>query len=326
MEKIHFKILDLAKFLACLAIVCRHCHPLGNDGNMADYVQMFTNAVPFFFVASSFLFWYKKGSLKKYVFRLSRLYIVWFLIMLPVVYYKFFSPPNLLNFVLSLFFHNTFYASWYIMASILGMAIVYGLSKKLNNIFLTIVGLLSFFLAMVFSTYHDLFVGTLLGEYVDLIGNYVYFSNSFSVAIIYIVLGKILAENFDRIKDSRFFIDYFMLTIFVILYVLEYKFSENYAQITKACCLMVIPVTYCLVRICVKSYKIQYPKSQWAKFLRVSSILIYLLHPILLRGVAFTTGCKQNVLQFIFAVLIGLFLSWIIYKWSDKYKILKYLY
>ena len=93
MEKLHFKVLDVAKFLACLLIVARHAHPLGNSGMGADCIQMLTNAVPFFFVASSFLFWFKKGSFKKYVKRLTQLYAVWFVIELPLVYQRFTPPP-----------------------------------------------------------------------------------------------------------------------------------------------------------------------------------------------------------------------------------------
>lgn len=330
MEKIHFKTLDFAKYIACLLIVMRHCHPFGVSNSMDGIMKCFTAfPVPFFFAASSFLFFHNHGSIKKYLFRMSQLYVVWFVIEFPVVYKRFFyHTPNLTKFFSGLFFHNTFYESWYLMASLLGLIIVYVCSKKFNfnNIGLLFVGMIFFLLALIYSTYHDLFIGTLIGDTIDRMGRYITFSNSFFSSIIYIVIGKILADHFDRNKDKGIFPDICFALILFVFFIVEYKFTGKFSEHSRACCLFLIPFVYFLLRICIKCFKRNMLSSDLAITLRISSIIIYLSHPLLLIFVADVFGFKNNWIQYVVVIALTQAISIFIQKKQNKYRILSYLY
>lgn len=136
-----YNSIDLFKFIAAILVVAIHTHPFGENPDVDYYFTCFCRiAVPFFFITTSFFFFRKaKPDIKAYTKRLSILYLLWFIIELPLVYYRFFVafdhplPIQILNLFRSLFFSNTWAASWYIMASIIAVNIVYFLSRKINN-------------------------------------------------------------------------------------------------------------------------------------------------------------------------------------------------
>lgn len=152
--------IDIAKFVAAVFVVFLHTRPF--IGTPLDYFLnvFFVMAVPYFFCISSFLFYCKEGSINKYIKRISTLYVVWFLIEIPYVYNKFILGKPILeglkDFAWSLVFSNTFLASWYLMASLIAMTVVYFFHKRGKTRLLYTVGAISFALSLFGSMYNGL--------------------------------------------------------------------------------------------------------------------------------------------------------------------------
>ena len=148
MEKKVYTSIDLFKFLAAILVVAIHAMPFASNDDLNYYFTCFCRiAVPYFFIATSFFFFSKEQpDIKKYTKRLVLLYVAWFVIELPFVYKRFFVdydyslPSQLFNFFRCLVFSNTWFASWFIMASILSVNIIYYLSRRLNNKQLLLMG------------------------------------------------------------------------------------------------------------------------------------------------------------------------------------------
>ena len=142
------KCIDIMKMIAAIAVVAIHSHPLANTDY--DYIAtcLCRFAVPFFFVVSSYFFFSNhRKSISAWTKRLSLLYVIWFVLETPyIVNHYFFGTerPLLLSFArffIDLVFNNTFMASWYIMALVQSVLIVYYLDKRISrSVMLMVVG------------------------------------------------------------------------------------------------------------------------------------------------------------------------------------------
>jgi serine/alanine racemase len=137
MEKKVYNSIDLFKFIAAILVVAIHTHPFAETGVDYYFTCFCRLAVPFFFVATSFFFFHRpEPNIKAYTKRLGTLYLLWFILELPFVYEKFFVtfdhslPLQILNFIRCLIFSNTWWVSWYIMACIIAVNIVYYMDKR----------------------------------------------------------------------------------------------------------------------------------------------------------------------------------------------------
>lgn len=203
-KKIYTSI-DVFKFVAAILIVAIHTNPFAGT-DVDYYFTCFCRiGVPFFFIATSYFFFRNTNpDIKKYTKRLTHLYFLWFVIELPLIYYKFFVVSdyshlfNLLNLFRSVFFANTWGASWFIMACILSVNIVYFLSRKLSNCTLLLIAVGTYLISLLSSSYYGL-LNQLLDERLMTLFSYFVMAfhpaNSFMVALIYIVLGKYIANE-----------------------------------------------------------------------------------------------------------------------------------
>lgn len=136
--------LDVLKFLMALLIVDIHVH--GSALTPPLLLNSFIHpieriAVPEFFVISAFLFFRKarqaEHSLQDILHfekRLIILYLFWIIVWSPIIllqkqYHTYGFVEGVGVFIRDFFFGNTFDASWFLGALIVGMPIVWGLSK-----------------------------------------------------------------------------------------------------------------------------------------------------------------------------------------------------
>ena len=100
-ERKTYYALDVAKFISAFLVVCIHTGPLLDVDATGNFilVQILARlAVPFFFVASGFLFFRKldfkreyndyenKTQLKHYLWRLCKIYIIWTILYLSLIH------------------------------------------------------------------------------------------------------------------------------------------------------------------------------------------------------------------------------------------------
>lgn len=146
--------LDIGKMIASLLVLAIHVIPSPLPEvpyQMGGYLLleiMARSAVPFFFVTSSFLF-YKSNRLcdrqtvasnvRKYIIRMLRIYLFWFVINLPItIYFRIYIFRDnliwaILNQVKAFFITSTFPNSWFLMACIFSILVVQILSKGFNS-------------------------------------------------------------------------------------------------------------------------------------------------------------------------------------------------
>lgn len=152
MEKRTYGILDIAKFISALFVIAIHCAPFYqiNETWNFIYVQIFARlAVPFFFMASGWLFSQKlnlkngfkdeanQQSLKHYWLRIFKLYLVWSAVYLPLLIVSWikggFDITTCIRFIRDFLLNGTYYHLWFLPALLTGILIVYALVMKLKK-------------------------------------------------------------------------------------------------------------------------------------------------------------------------------------------------
>lgn len=326
---------DIFKFIAAILIVAIHTRPFYNTIIDYYFLSFCRIGVPFFFIATSFFFFRKPNpDIKNYTKRLLTLYGLWFVIELPLVYHRLFiefKQPlvlQLLNGVRSFLFSNTFGASWFIMACIISVNIVYYLSKKFSNILLLLFASGAFMISLITGSYYRLFANLLDGTPLLLLKGFCWAfcpTNSFIIALIYIVLGKIVAEN----DYSRWFVcktratTFFYLVLILIAGTVEICLIKDISRNTDAM-MFLPPLSLLLMLLLLRSMIIIDPNlSRW---LRNMSILIYLIHPILTLTNKTFGFMEKGPLFFIIVLPITMVLAATIIALSSKVPLLKKLY
>ncbi len=280
-DKRNYDILDLAKFILSIMIVCIHTQTF-----LSVLYPWLRLAVPLFFTISSFLLFRKinvsvsveeeKKTVKNYCFRQMKLYLFWFIVLLPVTYYlrsSWLLPKNsanifiyICNLIKHFLFGSTFAASWFIAASLVGTLVVYFLSKKVNDkILLCIFTILYSFLC--FSSFFTKvpFFNSLLSVYET------YFSSplsSFPIALIWILIGKMFASKEINLKIKNYKSYYLSLIISLVGLFIEYKLFSN------SCYICSLPVVILIFKLLLNT-NIHLKN---AKLLRTVSTITYPLH------------------------------------------------
>ena len=319
-----YKSLDIAKITAAILVVAIHTQLLcGTDAGY--YLRCFCRiAVPFFFVCSSYLFWSKNSSIKKYTKRILLLYLIWIILFLPYVVKTFFLNNqsivnNVAMFVHSLVFHNTFHASWYLMSSVIAMNLVYGLSKRFTNKTLLIIGIGLFVFSLLSCSYYGLVNTIGIGSWYSVFDRLFVPSNSFFVAFVYVVIGKIIAEK-DNLLGKKESLLYSI--VFIILGGAEIYLVRDLTRLTDA--FIFLPFfTFSLFQFLL-NIRLR-ANDELCRLFRKMSIIVYLSHYFFI-DLHLHYGMELGTKLFFVVVAEALALSATIVLLSNKVKLLRYLY
>ncbi len=203
-KKQQFNSLDFAKFVAALFVVAIHSQPFSGLVNDIVINVLARIAVPFFFLVSSFFFFRRnpdKEQLYHYIKRLLLLYAFWFCIEFPITFLHLFIEPDrpifisLLILVRNFLFSSTFQGSWFIIALIEGVSLVWWISRRLSNRSLVVVGVVIFFGILIQTTYFSLLplgFQRVFSFFRQAIGPV---ELSFFSGFLFIVIGKIIGDN-----------------------------------------------------------------------------------------------------------------------------------
>ena len=278
---------DILKFFLSLMILAIHSviYPL----LLYPWLRM---AVPLFFIISSKFVFSKlknatredqKNILKKFVFRNLQLYFSWFVILLPATVYlrkeSYFSHgllKNVSNIIKSILFGSSFYASWFIMASVIGVIIIFFLSKLLrSDVLVFLFALFAFCFVTIASSYRYHFVGTFVNtaiiKYTRLFGGLVY---SFPAAIFWVFIGKLFAEEKIKFKSSALLI-FLTICSFAALF-FEWKFIISRTGAYKNDSYFMLSLACILLFACLEKIEPIYWKN--SLYLRRASTIIYVTH------------------------------------------------
>ncbi|WP_436666067.1 acyltransferase family protein [Latilactobacillus sakei] len=189
-------------------------------------------SVPFFMMISGY-FIFRNGTgnrdkISKTIKHLFSIWIFWNIVYLPLDIYHFKGIPIkvAIHAILKVFFSAgpVFGGSWYLLATIVGVWTVHKFFNRFK--WLLILGSLFYFLATVFFGGY----GSWITQYPVLLklNNYVSLPTIMPIGIVWVLLGKLIADNYSKIKlisNTRW---YLLLICSLSMLVIEYVVVNIY--------------------------------------------------------------------------------------------------
>ena len=235
-----------------------------------------------------------------------------------------------LHIVRDFLFGSTFQSSWYITALITGFAIVLFLSRKLPQWALVVIGAVCYIPSLLSSNYEFVIQSsdTLKAAGDNLSQIFLLPCRNFSVSILYIAIGKYLAEKNYEGKTKKYTITFIFAFAGLVAEYLLLRYSG--VKITNTDCYIAVPfAAYYLCKVfltlditCKHSF-----------VLRKISTVSYVAHMAVFMVVGkifkiFELPDWQNILHFAVTLIVTQVLALVIIKFSDcrYFKFLKYSY
>lgn len=213
-EKQNVDTLDLLKYLSAFLVVFTHIAAFHNSLPLGVAVSRFT--IPQYYMISSYFFFkrikkypcdaaWRKKCLLDFVKRIMSLYLCWLLAQAPLMYafggwYAFgyeesdSIAKSLLILMKNFLLGNTFPASWYLMALLLGTVTVTWLDRWVHNTGLLIIGFLCFLICCSSSGYLNIVQRSI---------QLFYPPTSFLSSLLWLTVGKMTAEDNRLIRRIR---------------------------------------------------------------------------------------------------------------------------
>ena len=327
---------DVLKFVLSITIVATHTSLF--EGYITPVVRL---AVPAFFMISGYFFFNKINSceskaeqtayLKKSVKHNLKLYLFWFILLLPLTlyirkYHTFGAGHGLWHLVRDFLFGSTFQSSWYIVALITGFAIVLFLSRKLPQSALVFIGVVCYIPSLLSSNYEFLLESSdgLRAIWDSLSQVFLLPCRNFSVSIIYIAIGKYLAEKNYEGKTKRYTLTFLLAFAALVAEYLALRFSG--VRIEDTDCYIALP--FAAYYLC-KVFLTLDITCKHAITLRKMSTVSYCAHMAVFMVVGkvfkiFEIPDWQNVLHFAITLLLTHTLSLVLIRLTD-YKVFRFL-
>ncbi len=214
-----YNSIDMLKFT--LAIFVAMIHSGVNKSLISPILRC---AVPLFFIISSYFFFSKlkritekkerNAALVHLVKRNLYLYLIWTGIQSPLLFFMRGYHQNgivdgILGFIKDILLGRTFTGSWYVWSLVIGVPIIFLLSKKISAGWLTLLTLPLYIFCCFLTNYYNLFAPDsfvrVVGDgWTNLTG--LYLSTGLPVALFWISLGRLVAEKAPRLKTRQLFI------------------------------------------------------------------------------------------------------------------------
>lgn len=273
--------------------------------------------VPIFFAISGFLFFNKErnsDSLWKYVWRVSKLYLVWTIIYLPLVFRSYqkndmLNVAGILDFAQQFLFSGSYYHLWFLPSLIVAIIYVYFISKKIDNYKLLIISVVLFITGTLVDTY-SFFSPVFTWKAYKAI--FLTTRNGLFFGIPYVAIGKIIADNKCEIKKG-------MVLLSITAVILEgyyLSFVVDKAIVNMSLSSLIFVPTLVVFALNLPPVKID------GKLLRKASTLIFCAHPIAITLIGhFTKGLTGTLMVLMMSVVFSLIGA----KLSERIKALNLL-
>lgn len=246
--------IDLLKVVAALLVVAIHAFP-AHDGGQPLPINLFSRmAVPVFFVVSAFFFFKKKPGreqLLRYLKRMGALYAFWLVVEAYItIDGAFLSHPEwplgkaLAIFARNFLLNSTFSGSWFIMALIIGIPLVYWLCKRLNTWAVLTIGI-GCYIPIVATTNYYAYLPEGAQHATDAALKALgYYHNSAFAALAFCAMGRLIAEHEAAIARLKGWTTTVALALCVALAWMEVAYHEaRFAD----CYFMLVPTTAAIV-------------------------------------------------------------------------------
>lgn len=334
-KKRQYAAIDIARYISALLVVAIHVYPFYdisetfNTYFIADICRL---AVPFFFVVSAFFFFKKWGKpdenlyhLKRYLWRLARIYLIWTVIYLPYTLWNYasvgFSIGGLLGWIRDFFLNGSYYHLWFLPAMMLGMVIVYYLFEKKGMVFTLKVTLALYIIGYIINIYGPLWaslpgISIVYGFFTKTL---VTARDGIFFAPLYLALGLMLART-RRVNWKGCTV---ALALSMILLWIETAIYGHFGllQDTTSMFLMLVPATFFLVDLLLV---VRLPWKPVYGQLRKDSLLIYASH-ILFARLFLMILPNSHLADYFFTLACAQTLAYLVVKYEDRWPILRQL-
>lgn len=272
---------DILKMVLATLILLLH-----SKAYPVHFLPVLRMAVPLFYIMTSYFFYIKyqncnsntekKNQLLKFTKRNSYLYLFWCLALLPI---SILLHPNwfegdafftISKIVKAFFFTGFFRASWFILASIYSVFIISCLSNFIKDGWLILLSLIFYFLSCLDSNYASIIGSDFVEMFHD---KYFRLCNTFPSAMIWVIIGKILAKK-TVIISKRWRVPLLLFSL-CFLYI-EHLLVRHYALFGATDCY--ISLLLCCPIIFVLIGQSNLIKGKDMLFCRKASVILYCTH------------------------------------------------
>ncbi|MGN0707574.1 MAG: acyltransferase family protein [Faecalibacterium sp.] len=340
MLKKTYDFIDLEKLIMSLMVAAIHIEPLARYN---EYLYPFLRAsVPFFFLCSSYFFFEKcqktQYSIKTLVDFLKRnfmLYIIWSIVLLPVVIFTNRDAHGIQLFYRLLrcfIMTGTFGGSWYLIALIIGMTIVYFSAKNKYSFYgILTISIIFAILGCLATNYYVYIEGTIIEEiltwYSGIFNMPIYLS--FPISMFWLCMGKIMCEQKTRIFNFNIDVLAIGTIISLILLVGEKYVLVDYEVNANDCYIMNYFVVSFLFML---SLRIETRISN-AVAMRTISTVIFCAHHSINRILSYLMtmislnirGIGNSIFRYIMTIVFCIFIERVLYILAPKLKIIKWM-
>lgn len=324
--------LYIIKFIFSFFVIALHSFYLFDNpiANITILQKIFHVAVPFFFITSGYLLFIKiklpldkdaKIRIKKYLYRIFFLYLLWFILYTPLaIYGAHIGNVKTNEFIIYtirkfLFVGESYYSwnLWYLHGLILAVLLcVLCLKLKIKPKYIVCIGITVFICGEVLNHLLSLDISSLPVILQKFLNVYTWLfervRNGFFIGFVYVSIGLYLSKHKLSIKKG--------IILFIIGFILYY-FNIEIGLILFATGTFLI-----VINLDLKEFK-------GYKFLNAGSLLIYLFHMLYI--FIYIVLIKQNstynpIILFLFTSACSFVSALVIYFLSKKIKFVKYLY
>lgn len=288
--------IDLFRYVAAILIIMIHTSPLESVNELADFIltrEVARVAVPFFFMVSGYYVAYvayRKTSDEKQVFlrmlsKLGAMYLVASLTYLPVrIYSGYFSNGISISKILKdVLFDGTFYHLWYLPAAMIGISLIYLLSRKLSIQQSLAVSVILYGIGLFGDSYYGIIEHSVVGKlYAGMFQIFTYTRNGIFYAPVFLLLGVLVRDKVEnttmqikRLKGISACSALFGVS-FIALMIEGLLLHQYQIQRHDSMYLMLLPVMYfgyqLLLMVPPVSLKVN----------RKIPMIVYLIHPLMI--------------------------------------------
>lgn len=335
--------IDYFRMIAAFLIVAIHTSPLSSINDTSDFLLtrvIARVAVPFFimvtgyFVASKFFTKENNNiSFHNFIKKTLLLYGVAIILYIPINIYTGYFHKNftLIKLLKDIIFNGTFYHLWYLPAVVLGIYIIYLLSKKVGIYIVLLITSFLYLIGLLGDNYFFVVKGTPSFRFIYnvLFQLFDYTRNGFFFAPVFLCLGVIakkhIVENQVKKTDTNKFLIKALigLILSMVLFIAEGLYLHfHFENRHDSMYLFLVPTMYYLFMMLL-SIKIKPNKG-----LRLLSMVIYIVHPfviIYVRGFAKVINrenlfINNSVIHFISVSLISFLIGYLCLKITNMWK------
>ena len=323
-QKQYLPGLDLLKFILAILIVSGHCQLFVEFPTIQQWWGHLTSiAVPLFFCISSFLFFRKIYSVPEdsntrpilihSIKRLTILFLCWYVLMIPMTYFEFYSVATLKEVIFAFFLSCSLRGYWFIKALIINTIILYCCRKKNALILCTIIALIVYF----YCSYNYIYHYNPILEGFHPYYSFYYHTIAFCIGALFARIKFVYVSNIILL---------FMWMVALTLCYLDWM--DPIFRIISIC--FIFPV---FLRLYIRRIS-----SERLKTLRNMSVILYMVQFLLIW--LYNSGCNSflgtesklfyfllfSLIRFVIVLAIAVGIATWILKNEPRHKWLKYLY